>query len=249
LNVDVNMHPIFILKDIKYSALQSLMNYMYRCEVYVAQEYLESFLQAAQTLKIRGLPTWETMWMFSESEWGAGLGDPAGKGNIRTLPSGRQHECSYRTNACLFSLCPDKHCSKSNYSTDTTSTDDDDEGTSTLDVSSPVVDAAPPSSGAIVNVEDEEDDSMSQSSNSNSPFLLDLQNPRSFVITNTDFLQGYPSPGKWMKVIITRDRLMTMAQFRLAREETVQVLLEVVLKGVKVSSDTVKPLSLDAWRP
>jgi len=53
--VDVNKHPIFFLKDVKYSELQALIQYMYRGEVNIAQEDLDSLLQVAQSLKIRGL--------------------------------------------------------------------------------------------------------------------------------------------------------------------------------------------------
>jgi len=53
--VDVNKHPIFFLKDVKYTELQALIQYMYRGEVNIHQEDLNSLLAVAQALKIRGL--------------------------------------------------------------------------------------------------------------------------------------------------------------------------------------------------
>lgn len=48
-------HPIVILKDIKYSELKALIDFMYKGEVNVTQEQLSTLLKTAETLKIKGL--------------------------------------------------------------------------------------------------------------------------------------------------------------------------------------------------
>ncbi len=60
LSLDSAKHPIFFLKDVKYTELKALIQYMYRGEVNIAQEDLPSLLAVAQALKIRGLAEVET---------------------------------------------------------------------------------------------------------------------------------------------------------------------------------------------
>lgn len=48
-------HPIVILKDIKYSDLKIIIDFMYCGEVNVSQEQLPAILKTAETLKIKGL--------------------------------------------------------------------------------------------------------------------------------------------------------------------------------------------------
>lgn len=48
-------HPIVILKDVKYSELKSIIDFMYRGEVHVSQEHLSSLLKTARFLKVKGL--------------------------------------------------------------------------------------------------------------------------------------------------------------------------------------------------
>jgi len=50
-----HQHPLLYLKGVKYSDLQSVLNFMYHGEVNVAQEDLNSFLALAADLKIKGL--------------------------------------------------------------------------------------------------------------------------------------------------------------------------------------------------
>lgn len=48
-------HPIVILKDVPYSDMRSLLDFMYRGEVSVDQERLTAFLRVAESLRIKGL--------------------------------------------------------------------------------------------------------------------------------------------------------------------------------------------------
>jgi len=48
-------HPIIILKDVRYSDLRALLDFMYKGEVAVDQDRLPAFLRLAESLKIRGL--------------------------------------------------------------------------------------------------------------------------------------------------------------------------------------------------
>jgi len=48
-------HPIVILKDIQFSEIKAILEYMYKGEVNVAQDHLAGLLKAAETLKVKGL--------------------------------------------------------------------------------------------------------------------------------------------------------------------------------------------------
>ncbi|XP_066143896.1 protein tramtrack, beta isoform isoform X4 [Euwallacea fornicatus] len=48
-------HPIVILKDVLYSDMKSLLDFMYRGEVSVDQDRLTHFLRVAESLRIKGL--------------------------------------------------------------------------------------------------------------------------------------------------------------------------------------------------
>lgn len=48
-------HPLIYLRGMKYSDLESVLNFMYHGEVNVAQEELNSFLSVAEDLKVKGL--------------------------------------------------------------------------------------------------------------------------------------------------------------------------------------------------
>jgi len=50
-------HPLIYLKDVKFSELTSLLNFIYMGEVIVNREDLNSFLLVAEDLKVKGLST------------------------------------------------------------------------------------------------------------------------------------------------------------------------------------------------
>jgi len=50
-----HQHPLLYLKGVKYTDLQSVLNFMYQGEVNVAQEELNSFLAVAEDLRVKGL--------------------------------------------------------------------------------------------------------------------------------------------------------------------------------------------------
>ncbi|XP_076683735.1 uncharacterized protein LOC143376856 isoform X2 [Andrena cerasifolii] len=50
-------HPVVILKDMKYTEIESLLKFMYQGEINIRKEDLSTFLKVAQTLQIRGLAT------------------------------------------------------------------------------------------------------------------------------------------------------------------------------------------------
>merc|ERR1712106_867167 len=50
-----HQHPLLYMKGVKYSELQSVLNFMYLGEVNVAQDDLNSFLSVAEDLKVKGL--------------------------------------------------------------------------------------------------------------------------------------------------------------------------------------------------
>jgi len=55
LKQNPHQHPLLYLKGVKFSELQSILNFMYVGEVNVAQDDLNSFLSAAEDLKVKGL--------------------------------------------------------------------------------------------------------------------------------------------------------------------------------------------------
>jgi len=50
-----HQHPLLYLRGVKYNELLSILNFMYRGEVNIAQEELNSFLSVAEDLKVKGL--------------------------------------------------------------------------------------------------------------------------------------------------------------------------------------------------
>ena len=54
-NLSPWQHPVLILKDVKYEELLGIVEFIYHGEVSIDQECLAGFLQAAETLRIKGL--------------------------------------------------------------------------------------------------------------------------------------------------------------------------------------------------
>lgn len=48
-------HPIVFMKDVTYTALSDLLQFMYQGEVQVSQENLTMFIKTAEALQIKGL--------------------------------------------------------------------------------------------------------------------------------------------------------------------------------------------------
>lgn len=48
-------HPIVILKDMKYTELKAIIEFMYHGEVNVAQDQLSALMKTAETLRVKGL--------------------------------------------------------------------------------------------------------------------------------------------------------------------------------------------------
>lgn len=48
-------HPVVVLKDVKYSEIKAILEYMYRGEVMVLQEEISGLVKVAQALKVKGL--------------------------------------------------------------------------------------------------------------------------------------------------------------------------------------------------
>ncbi|XP_031616795.1 sex determination protein fruitless isoform X4 [Contarinia nasturtii] len=61
-------HPIIYLKDIRYSEIRSLLDFMYKGEVNVGQNCLPSFLKTAESLQVRGLTDNNTLNYRSETD-------------------------------------------------------------------------------------------------------------------------------------------------------------------------------------
>merc|ERR1712202_55982 len=55
-----HQHPLLYLKGVKYTDLQSVLNFMYHGEVNVAQDELNSFLTVAEDLRVKGLTQSQT---------------------------------------------------------------------------------------------------------------------------------------------------------------------------------------------
>merc|ERR1711944_363288 len=55
LRKNPHAHPLLYLRGVKYSDLQSVLNFMFHGEVNVAQEELNSFLAVAEELRVKGL--------------------------------------------------------------------------------------------------------------------------------------------------------------------------------------------------
>nr|XP_034188529.1 flocculation protein FLO11 [Osmia lignaria] len=68
-------HPIVILKDVKFSDLKIMVDFMYYGEVNISQDQLPSIIKTAESLKIKGLAEMHTA---SLTKWPSGSSEPGG---------------------------------------------------------------------------------------------------------------------------------------------------------------------------
>ena len=59
-DTDHTQHPIVILKDISWSELRHIVEYMYKGEVNISQEDIPSILKIAESLEVHGLVDFES---------------------------------------------------------------------------------------------------------------------------------------------------------------------------------------------
>ena len=78
-----HQHPLLYLKGVKFTDLQSVLNFMYHGEVNVAQEELNSFLSVAEDLKVKGLTQNQPQERASQQE---SVQKPAPAPQIKSTP-------------------------------------------------------------------------------------------------------------------------------------------------------------------
>ncbi|XP_059484575.1 sex determination protein fruitless-like isoform X2 [Neocloeon triangulifer] len=81
-------HPVVVLKDIRYTDMKAILEYMYRGEVNVAQDQLASLLKVAEALKVKGLVEDNSQNLASNGEPAAPSSPPtiSTSANISSLP-------------------------------------------------------------------------------------------------------------------------------------------------------------------
>ncbi len=109
--MDLNRNPIIFLKDVKYTELKALVQYMYRGEVNIAQDELPSLLNVAQSLKIRGLADVET----SNNRIGSDtlILPDLNQSRVSTKPPGGTPSSSAATSSPMMPVPPPQHQSVS----------------------------------------------------------------------------------------------------------------------------------------
>jgi BTB/POZ domain len=78
-----HQHPLLYLKGVKYTDLQSVLNFMYHGEVNVAQDELNSFLAVAEDLRVKGLTQNQPARHDSSSSGGGAVNSNTGKAAAR----------------------------------------------------------------------------------------------------------------------------------------------------------------------
>jgi hypothetical protein len=81
-----HQHPLLYLKGVKYTDLQSVLNFMYHGEVNVAQDELNSFLAVAEDLRVKGL---------TQNDQQPGSGGGNGSAAAQTNKSGSGNSSSF----------------------------------------------------------------------------------------------------------------------------------------------------------
>ncbi|KAH9645841.1 hypothetical protein HF086_015201 [Spodoptera exigua] len=80
-------HPIVLMRDMRFSEMQALVDFMYKGEVNVTQDELPSLLKSAEALQIRGLCSSDTSSLSSELGALGGDSAPASKERDYTVAS------------------------------------------------------------------------------------------------------------------------------------------------------------------
>ncbi len=55
MSQQLDKHAVVFMKDVRYTDLKALVDFMYKGEVNISQYQLESFLQTAEALQIKGI--------------------------------------------------------------------------------------------------------------------------------------------------------------------------------------------------
>ena len=75
-----HQHPLLYMKGVRFSDLQSVLNFMYHGEVNVAQEDLNNFLAVAEDLRVKGLT------QNQASGSGGGSSSSSSRQNVKSQP-------------------------------------------------------------------------------------------------------------------------------------------------------------------
>jgi len=86
-----HQHPLLYLKGVKYTDLQSVLNFMYHGEVNVAQEELNSFLAVAEDLRVKGLTQNQTKSNSSTNNTSSNILSKSVPPKHLSTPSERNH--------------------------------------------------------------------------------------------------------------------------------------------------------------
>jgi len=81
-----HQHPLLYMRNIKFSDLQSVLNFMYHGEVNVAQEELNSFLAVAEDLRVKGLTQNSQNSSASNYEQSSKLNRSQEQQSVRNIP-------------------------------------------------------------------------------------------------------------------------------------------------------------------
>ena len=103
-----HQHPLLYLKGVKYTDLQSVLNFMYHGEVNVAQEELNSFLAVSEDLRVKGLTQNQSESQISSNRKSLNpiipqQQKPQSRGTDRDLPGKRQFQVQHSAPHPAFS--------------------------------------------------------------------------------------------------------------------------------------------------
>ena len=92
-------HPLLYLKGVPFTDLESVLNFMYRGEVSVAQDHLNSFLATAEELEVKGL---------TEGRGGGGTSSKPTNQNHSRLMGGTQSPAGQSADSEIQEIVPVK---------------------------------------------------------------------------------------------------------------------------------------------